>query len=157
MRRAAGLLCYLLVTCALLGAEDMTTVPSEPSWWLAIQTYSFHEHTSDVDLHNTTPGIGVLRRQENWLLGAGIFRNSLSRWAGYGYGGYQIPVGPLRLGGLLGATHHYNANNGGIVPLAGAVISVPLGNRFEIELIAIPRIKDYTYATANVSISWRFR
>ena len=129
----------------------------EAAWYLAVQTYSFHEHTSDQYLYNTTPGIGVLRRQDNWLLGAGVFRNSIGNWAGYGYGGYQWPLGPVRVGGVAGVTHRYNWNNGGIVPMAGAVVSVPLGKRFEIELIGIPRVSDYTYNTLNVTFSWRFK
>jgi hypothetical protein len=143
---------WFLLPIAAAGA-----VESEPAWYLAMQAYSFHEHTSETYLHNTTPGVGVLRRQRGWLTGAGVFRNSLGRWAGYGYGGYQWTVGPVKIGGIAGATHHYNVNHGGIVPLAGAVVSVPIGTRFEIELIGIPRVRDYTYNTLNLSFSWRFR
>ena len=144
----------LLIPLCLARAENAA---ADPTWHLAVQTYSFHEHTSDIDLHNTTPGIGVLRRQDDWLLGAGIFRNSLGRWAGYGYGGYQWPIGPVRVGGIAGITHHYDANNGGIVPLAGALVTIPVSDRFEIDLIGIPRVTNYTYNTLNVSFAWRFR
>jgi hypothetical protein len=104
----------------------------------------------------------VIRRQDNWLAGAGVFRNSIGRWAGYGYGGYQWPVvqlaaGPLRVGGIGGVTHHYYFNNGGPVPLAAAVITVPVTPTVAIDLVGIPRIKNATYATLNLSVSWRFR
>ena len=144
-----------LFASMLLLATDLK--PAEATWHLAVQAYSFHEHTSEVELHNTTPGIGVLRRQDDWLAGAGVFRNSLGRWAGYGYGGYQWPIGPLRVGGIAGVTHHYNANNGGIVPLAGGLVTVPLGGRWEADFVAIPRVANYTYATLNVSLAWRFK
>lgn len=147
---------YLVVALLFTGGISAGSA-ADASWWLDVQTYSFHEHTSEVDLHNTTPGIGVLRRQDGWLAGAGVFRNSLGRWAGYGYGGYQWPVGPLRLGGIAGATHHYNANHGGIVPLAAGVVTIPLSDRWAIDLVAIPRVANYTYATLNVSIAWRFK
>ena len=145
---------WILLPWLVLGFHPANA--AEPaSWYLDVQTYSFHEHTSETYLHNTTPGIGLLRRQEHWLVGAGVFRNSLGRWAGYGYGGYQWPVGPVRVGGIAGVTHHYDANNGGIVPLAAGVVTIPLSRRLAVDLIAIPRVANYTYATLNVSISWR--
>ena len=57
----------------------------------------------------------------------------MGRWAGYGYGGYQWPVGPVLIGGIAGATHHYNFNNGGIVPLGAAVVTVPVGQTVALE------------------------
>src|SRR3954469_3009099 len=80
-------------------------IAADPTWHLNIQTYSFHEHTSETYLHNTTPGVGIIRRNDNWLEGGGIFRNSIGRWAGYGYVGYQLPLaqtpaGPVRVGGV---------------------------------------------------------
>jgi hypothetical protein len=154
MRR---LLLPLLFACsAVAGRADPAT------WHLNLQTYSFHEHTSETYLHNTTPGIGLIRRQNDWLAGAGVFRNSIGRWAGYGYGGWQYPfgnfaAGPIRVGGIAGITHHYYFNNGGIVPLAAAVITLPVAKTLAIDLVAIPRIKDTTYATLNLSLSWQFR
>lgn len=154
MRR---LLLSIVLTAAVLPA-----VAAGPTWHLTVQTYSFHEHTTETDLHNTTPGAGLIRRQDNWLLGAGVFRNSIGRWAGYGYGGYQWPIlqtraGPVRLGGIAGATHHYLWNDGGIVPLGAAVLTLPVTPTIAIDLVGIPRIKNATYATLNVSLSWRFR
>jgi hypothetical protein len=160
---------YVLLSClagllvVVIRAEGSEVVRAfaphgpRPHWYVDVQTYSFHERTSEVELHNTTPGIGLLRRQDGWLAGAGVFRNSLGRWAGYGYGGYQWEVGPVLAGGIAGATHHYNANRGGIVPLAAGVVTVPLSGRCALDLIAIPRVANYTYATLNLSVSWRFR
>lgn len=135
---------------------------ADPTWHLNVQAYSFHEHTTQDYLYNTTPGVGVIRRQDNWLAGVGIFRNSVGRWAGYGYGGWQYPVaqlanGPLRIGGIAGATHHYFFNNGGIVPLGAAVVTVPVTKTVALDLVGIPRIKNATYATLNLSLSWRFK
>ncbi len=137
------------------------TAAAAPSWHLNVQTYSFHEHTTETELHNTTPGLGLIRRQANWLAGAGVFRNSVGRWAGYGYGGYQFPIaqlpaGALRLGGIAGVTHHYEFNDGGPVPLGAAVLTVPIMRRLSIDLVGIPRIEGATYNTLNLSLSWQF-
>lgn len=91
-----------------------------------------------------------------------MFRNSIGRWAGYGYGGWQYPLtefahGPLRAGGIAGVTHNYFFNDGGPVPLAAAVVTVPLTRSVALDLVGIPRIKGATYATLNVSLSWRFK
>jgi hypothetical protein len=145
-----------LGTLALVLAAPLIHA-NDPTWHLVVQTYSFHEHTTETDLHNTTPGLGLLRRQDGWLAGAGVFRNSIGRWAGYGYGGYQWPVGPVLLGGIAGATHHYFFNDGGIVPLAAGLVTVPVSKTVAIDFVAIPRITNYTYATLNVSLSWRFK
>lgn len=149
-----------LLLVVLFARANLAAAPA--TWHLTVQTYSFHEHTSETYLYNTTPGVGVIRRHDNWLEGAGIFRNSVGRWAGYGYVGWQaplvtLPAGPLRLGGIAGATHHYNFNNGGIVPLGAAVLTVPVSRDVAIDLVGIPRIKSATYATVNVSVSWRFK
>lgn len=131
---------------------------AEPSWHLTMQAYSLHEHTTRADLTNNTPGIGVMRRTEdNWLAGGGVFRNSLGRVAGYVYVGKQWSLGPVYAGGIAGVTHRYNFNNGGPVPLAAAVVTVPISPSWSVELVGIPRIGDYTFSTLNFSLSWRFR
>jgi hypothetical protein len=150
------------VLAAVLGIAATSVRGTDPTWHLNAQLYSFHEHTRETELHNTTPGLGLIRRHDNWLQGVGIFRNSIGRWAGYGYVGWQAPItalptGPLRLGAIGGITHRYEFNNGGLVPLGAIVATVPLSERFAIDLVGIPRIKHATYATLNVSLSWRFR
>lgn len=131
---------------------------AEPTWHLTAQVYSWHEHTTQADLTNDTPGIGVLRRSpENFLLGAGIFRNSLGRTAGYAYVGKQWPLRRVLVGGIAGVTHRYNFNRGGPVPLGAAVVTVPLTDSLALDLVGIPRLAHYTYATLNFSVSWRFR
>jgi hypothetical protein len=151
----------LLASLAVAAAASFARAAA-PTWHLNAQLYSFHEHTDEEDLHNTTPGLGLIRRQNNWLAGAGVFRNSIGRWAGYGYGGWQYPIaqfasGPLRVGGIAGVTHHYFWNDGGIVPLGALVVSVPITKTIGVDLVGIPRIKNATYATLNVSLSWQFR
>lgn len=137
--------------CIALGA-------AEPTWHLTAQVYSVHEHTTHDDLTNDTPGLGVMRRSPtNYLLGAGIFRNSIGRTAGYAYGGKQWRLGRVLAGGIAGVTHRYRFNNGGVVPLGAAVVTVPLTESIAIDLVGIPRIANYTYATLNFSLSWRFR
>lgn len=151
-----------LLILLLTWGSALATRGADPTWHVNVQTYSFHEHTSETYLHNTTPGVGVIRRHDNWLEGGGVFRNSIGRWAGYGYIGWQkplwqMPAGPVRAGAIGGLTHHYNFNEGGIVPLAAAVVTVPVAKTVAIDLIGIPRIKNATYATLNVSLSWQFR
>ncbi len=152
----------LVLWCLGAGLSLTTAHAAAPTWHLNVQAYSFHEHTTQDYLYNTTPGIGLIRRQGNWLLGAGVFRNSIGRWAGYGYGGYQWPLfktraGPIRVGGIGGVTHHYYFNEGGIVPLGAAVVSIPITRTLALDLVGIPRIKNATYATLNLSLSWQFR
>jgi hypothetical protein len=144
---------------ALLAALLVTTVSAaEPTWHLSLQLYSLHEHTSQVDLTNNTPGLGVMRvTDDHWLAGAGIFRNSLARTAGYAYLGKQWPVGKIYLGGIAGLTHHYNFNNGGLVPLGAALVTIPLAERWSLDLIGIPRIGNYTYTTLHFAVRWQFR
>jgi hypothetical protein len=150
VRRVLRLLCLSLLAVSLGRA-------AAPTWHLEAQVYSFHEHTSEVDLHNTTPGLGVMRRHDDWLQGVGVFRNSVGRWAGYGYVGWQKRIGPVRVGGIAGLTHHYNFNHGNIVPLGAAVVTVPVTPSLAIDLVGIPHLRNATYSTLNVSLAWRFR
>ncbi|MSU47474.1 MAG: hypothetical protein EXS42_10290 [Lacunisphaera sp.] len=131
---------------------------AEPTWHLSLQLYSLHEHTSAVDLTNNTPGLGIMRvTEDHWLAGAGIFRNSLARTAGYVYLGKQWPLGKVRAGVSAGLTHRYNYNNGGLVPLGGALVTIPLADRWALDLIGIPRIGNYTYTTLHFAVRWQFR
>jgi hypothetical protein len=54
-------------------------------------------------------------------------------------------------------THHYFFNDRGLVPLAAAVVTVPITTTLALDLVGIPRIKNATYATLNLSLSWRFK
>jgi hypothetical protein len=147
-------LCSLLA----LGLAATAACAQEASWHLTLQLYSLHENTTRADLTDKTPGIGVLRRSpEHWLAGAGVFRNSLGRTAGYGYVGKQWPLGPVYVGGIGGLTHNYDYNDRGIAPLGAAVVTVPWAENWALELAGIPRIRDYTYTTLNFTVSWRFR
>lgn len=153
---------WLLLLVALLplaSAAHAQTTPSESaSWHLTVQLYSLHEHTTRANLTNNTPGLGLMRRTPNhWLAGAGVFRNSLGRTAGYGYVGKQWPLGRIYAGGIAGITHRYNFNNGGLVPLGAAVVTIPVAENWSVDLVGIPRIRDFTYTTLNFSVSWRFR
>lgn len=144
---------FLLLCCLALPLSA-----SEPTWHLTAQLYSWHEHTTQTDLTNNTPGLGILRRSpENYMLGAGVFRNSLGRTAGYAYVGKQWPLSRLLVGGIAGVTHHYIFNHGGPVPLGAAIVTVPLTDSLALDLVGIPRLAHYTYATLNFSVSWRFR
>lgn len=130
----------------------------EPTWHLSLQLCSLHEHTTEADLTNNTPGIGVMRvTDDNWLAGAGIFRNSLGRGAGYAYIGKEWPLGRVLVGGIAGVTHHYNFNDGGLVPLGAALVTVPLNDRWALDFLGIPRLNGYTYNTLHVALRWRFR
>ncbi len=168
-RQTRGCLRLLNFATVLLGAPMIRAEPSatEPSpshwsWYAAAQVYSFHEHTTDVYLHNTTPGLGLMARYDDWLAGAGIFRNSLGRWAGLGYAGWQLPLGhfrsgPVRAGGIVGVSHHYKWHNGGPVPLAAGVLTIPLSQTVGVQLVGIPRVSRGTSATLNTSLTIRFR
>jgi len=50
-----------------------TARAAEPTWHLSLQLHSLHEHTSETDLTDNTPGLGLMRVTENhWIAGAGI-------------------------------------------------------------------------------------
>jgi len=145
---------FLLLALCLAAAATA----AEPTWHLSLQLGSLHEHTSETDLTNNTPGIGLMRVTENhWIAGAGIFRNSLARTAGYAYLGKEWPVGKILIGGIAGVTHHYNFNDGGLVPLGGVLVTVPLADRWALDLIGIPRISGYTYNTLHFAVRWQFK
>ncbi len=145
----------LLSAALFLLAVGVTA--DEPTWHLSLQAYSLHEHTTQTKLTNNTPGAGLMYRTDEWFVGAGVFRNSIARTAGYAYVGKQWPLGRVQVGGIAGLTHHYYFNDGGIVPLAAAVVSVPLTKHLALDLVGIPPIKDLTYATLNFSLRWQFR
>lgn len=146
----------LLTTLLLVVAA--TAHASDARWHLSLQVRSLHEHTNEVELHDSTPGIGIIRETpELWLAGAGVFRNSVARTAGYAYLGKQWPLGKIRLGAIAGLTHHYNFNDGGIVPLAAALATVPVNDRWAIDVVGIPRLSGYTYTTLHLAVRWRFK
>ena len=143
---------------ALLLIAVATARASDATWHLSLQLRSLHEHTSEIELHDTTPGIGVIRETPgHWLTGAGVFRNSLARTAGYAYVGKQWPIGKIQAGAIAGVTHHYNFNHGGIVPLAAALVSVPMNDRWCIDIIGIPHVTGYTYATLHFAVRCKIR
>lgn len=147
-----------LLLPALLLIAAATARASDATWHLSLQVRSLHEHTTELELHDNTPGIGVIRvTPDHWLAGAGVFRNSLARTAGYAYVGKQWPVGKIEIGGIAGVTHHYNFNNGNIVPLAAALVTVPVNDRWSIDVLGIPHLKGYTYATLHFALRWRFK
>lgn len=150
---AGGIVLMLLM---FLAATPAPAQPADPTWHLSLQTYSLHEGNAE-GVHDWTPGLGVMRRQRDWLAGAGVFRNSVGRWAGYGYVGYQYPFRRVRVGGIAGLTHNYNWNDRGIVPLAAAVVTVPVTPRWSVDLIGIPAIRDVSYGAVNLSLTWQFR
>lgn len=113
-----------------------------PTWHFNVHTYSWHESSGDDELRNRTPGLGLIRRKGGWLAGAGVFRNSIGRWAGYG--GWQKPLGRVRVGGIAGITHHYRWNDGGVVPLAAGLVTIPINSAASVDLVGIPRIKNAT-------------
>ena len=52
-------------------------------------------------------------------------------------------------------THHYYFNNGNIVPLVAAVMTIPATRAFAIDLVGIPRVGEAVYTALNFSLSWR--
>jgi hypothetical protein len=140
----------------LTGGPMVLAATASPTWHLVVHAHSLHADTDDPDITDHTPGVGLMRRTENhWLVGGGVFRNSIGRTAGYFIGGKQWELGPVRAGAIGGITHNYRGNRGGLVPMAAGLVTVPLGERLALEFIAIPRVRDYTYATLNLSLSWR--
>ena len=136
-------LAFLLATVA---------AAAEPTWHLSLQLYSLHEHTTQTDLTNNTPGIGIMRvTEDNWLAGAGVFRNSLARTAGYAYVGKEWAVNrPGRHRQQLDAALPISTT-AALCRSRPRWSPAPLADRWALDLIGIPRASAATPTTRCTS------
>lgn len=71
-----------------------------------------------------TPGIGILCKQADTLLGAGLYSNSIGNLSKYAFAGWQpLQLGQVKLGVIAGVVDGYRMNNGGATPMAALVAS----------------------------------
>ena len=92
------------------------------------------------------PGIGILCRQDQYLVGGGVYRNSIHRDTAYLAAGWQpVQFGMLRLGALAGMATGYRDYP---VPVAAGLISIG-----HIHLTLVPKVRDTTPATLAISFT----
>lgn len=107
--------------------------------------YHFEPQTS-VDI----PGLGILCRQEDYLGGAGQYRNSIDRESTYAMVGAQPwRLAGVRLGAFAGIVNGYQRT---IVPMAALAASapVPFG---ELHFSLMLMVPNWTPTTLSLSIS----
>jgi hypothetical protein len=96
------------------------------------------------------PGIGLLVRESDFLAGAGVWRNSVKETVPYGFVGYQpLMIGPVRVGGVAGATKYFGKTRG----LAGALFTYTFASK-EWHLLVTPRVKNLAPTTVMLSASF---
>ena len=89
-----------------------------------IHTVAIH---AEPGFRSVVPGIGVLCRKNDLLLGAGRYFNSVGRPSNYLITGYQPwHIGSVRFGAVAGVDDGYPFRDGHVIPLAAAVMSIPL-------------------------------
>lgn len=96
------------------------------------------------------PGIGVFVREDSFIAGAGVWRNSLKETAPYVFAGWQpANIGPVKIGGILGATKYK-----GLPRPVGGVLFTYQFKGSEWHFLATPRVKNYAPATIHLSTSF---
>jgi len=119
-----------------------------------LQLHNFLGAWHDDPAYGVTanPGIGLLARKEDFLGGAGLWRNSLKETVPYGFVGYQpFSLGNMRLGGILGATSYRDKAQ----PIGGLLGSYNMGDSAW-HLLATPKVKNKAPATLMLSYSKDF-
>jgi hypothetical protein len=101
-----------------------------------------------------TPGVGALCDAGGDLrVAAGTYLNSQRKQSAYvGWAWQPIALGVARVGVYGGMVSGYRIP---LLPVAGAVVSVPLG-RVTAHMLIIPEVRDITPTTAAVSFSFKF-
>lgn len=107
-------------------------------------------HDSPAFGNTTNPGFGLLVRHQDFLVGAGVWRNSLKDAVPYGFVGYQpLTIGPVRAGAITGATKYFGKPSG----LGGALFSYTL-KEIEWHVLVVPKVRNLTPTTAMLSTSF---
>lgn len=98
--------------------------------------------------YNTfTPGIGVMC-ESKFLVGGGIYRNSISRTSTYAAVGYQpMRLANVKIGFIAGAVTGYLED---VVPLAAVLVSYK-----NVHFTLIPEVKTKTPAVVGISFTWK--
>ena len=126
--------------------------------WLNAGFYSAH-FDADKGLRNANPGLGFeYHINEDWSATAGRFINSDSAHSNY-LGAYYQPwrLAGAKLGVVGGAFDGYpKAFNGGWFPAVLPVASWE-GERFGLNLMLVPPLKDRLYGAVSFQLKYRFQ
>ncbi len=106
--------------------------------------------------YNTfVPGLAVLCVEDRNFASAGAYDNSIGNASLYAVGGrYLGKVSGVNYGLGAGVVNGYPVNGGDFIPMAGAVLSWPLGKAI-IHAFLVPAVRDYTPAFVQFSVSFR--
>lgn len=102
---------------------------------------------ADHGYRSFTPGIGTMCKSK-YLLGAGIYKNSLGNSSVYAAAGWQPwKVSGLDIGGLAGVVSGYEKDR--VVPLAALLVSYK-----HMHFTFIPEVKTKTPAVLGISFTY---
>lgn len=150
-------LAVLALVCSTAQAETDTSFEAK-RLWLNAGFYSAHFDTNK-GLRNANPGLGFeYRLNEDWSATAGGFTNSDSVHSSY-VGAYYQPwrLAGAKIGVVGGAFNGYpKAFNGGWFPAVLPVASWE-GDRFGLNVMLVPPLKDRLYGAVSFQLKYRFQ
>jgi hypothetical protein len=104
--------------------------------------------------NSVVPGLAILCKEDNVLLSTGIYQNSIGKRSNYIVGGqYLGSINKIRYGYIAGIVDGYAVNDGNAIPMAAAIVSIPLDN-MQIHLTFIPPVPHYTPMLVQFSVSF---
>ena len=108
---------------------------------------------AEPGLRSAIPGVGVFCRTDNALiLGAGAFSNSIGSRSSYVFAGYQPwQLGTVKIGAFGGVIDGYGR---GAMPWGALALSIPIYQRTELHISAIPPVKNVVPLTFALSVSY---
>lgn len=102
----------------------------------------------------STPGLGLIARQDQYLAGLGFYKNSIGNRTNYAFIGAQpVTIGKVRLGAIAGIADGYKSH---ITPLAAGIATISLGAS-NLNILVIPKVKGLTPTTVGLTISWKIK
>jgi hypothetical protein len=105
---------------------------------------------AEAGYNTATPGIGVLCSDGVYMLGAGVYRNSVSKHSNYAIGGkYLGRINSVTYGIVGGMVDGYAARNGHFIPLAGVVLTYK-----QLHLMLVPPVHKQSPALVEFSFTF---
>jgi hypothetical protein len=105
---------------------------------------------AEAGYNTATPGIGVLCSDGVYLLGAGVYRNSVSKHSNYAIGGkYMGHINGVSYGLVGGMVDGYAARDGHFIPLAGVVLTYK-----QLHLMLVPAVPSQSPALVEISFTF---
>lgn len=110
---------------------------------------------ADAEQRSFTPGLGVLCRENDFMLGAGVFQNSIGKLSKYASVSWQpVHAGPVKIGAFGGVIDDYLYKNGGAFLFGGAIASAPT-SWGELHFTFVPQVPGVSVAALGISMSFK--